>query len=379
MIFKEKIKPIEFIYIIVPLWAFFNLLGNYTYFQEYYIINLLKYAFGTLTIRIFCFTVIFLSYKKQSEFLKCFLIILMAELMVFFSGSSYFLVLLYIIAAGRDLKTDLLIKRLIYAYFIGVLLTVLCSSLGIISSIDVITEAGVVRKTFGFFHPNTMAIFLFYINIFFWYVYSNKLISVIFSVFTFIVSYFVCYSRTASYLVLIFGFIQILMIIVQKYRGQFTKLIWKTILISSIIASLSIFVSFIVINAKYDTSGLNYILSGRVNQINAYFNYYGLSLFGQNIGRGSEYFKYGMSTLDNSYVHMLIHFGIVFFTIYIISFIKLIVSLIKDNQKKKLITVVIYLVYGIFETVAIRFDFNATLLFLNELVWKDEKNNKKLL
>ena len=379
MISKEKIKPVELIYLIVPLWAFFNLLGNYTYFQEYYIINLLKYVFGTITIRVVCLTVILLSYNKKSQFIKCFFIMLMAESTVYFSGSNYFLVLLYIIAAGRDLKIDLLIKRLIYAYFIGVFLTVLCASFGIISSIDVITESGVVKKALGFFHPNTLAIYLFYINLLFWYMNSNKAISVVFSIINFIISYFVCYSRTASYLILLFCFIQILMIIVQKYRGQFARLIWKTILIGSIIASLSMFVSFIVINSKFDTKILNSILSGRVNLINAYFNYYGLSLFGQKIGLGSEFFKYGMSTLDNSYVHLLIHFGIIFFIIYTISYIKLIISLIKDNQKQKLISVVIYLIYGIFETVAIRFDFNATLLFINEIVWNDDKKHEKRL
>ena len=243
LISKEKIKPVELIYLIVPLWAFFNLLGNYTYFQEYYIINLLKYVFGTITIRVVCLTVILLSYNKKSQFIKCFFIMLMAESTVYFSGSNYFLVLLYIIAAGRDLKIDLLIKRLIYAYFIGVFLTVLCASFGIISSIDVITESGVVKKALGFFHPNTLAIYLFYINLLFWYMNSNKAISVVFSIINFIISYFVCYSRTASYLILLFCFIQILMIIVQKYRGQFARLIWKTILIGSIIASLSMFVS----------------------------------------------------------------------------------------------------------------------------------------
>ena len=134
-----------------------------------------------------------------------------------------------------------------------------------------------------------------------------------------------------------------------------------------------------MINSKFDTKILNSILSGRVNLINAYFNYYGLSLFGQKIGLGSEFFKYGMSTLDNSYVHLLIHFGIIFFIIYTISYIKLIISLIKDNQKQKLISVVIYLIYGIFETVAIRFDFNATLLFINEIVWNDDKKHEKRL
>ena len=101
-----------------------------------------------------------------------------------------------------------------------------------------------------------------------------------------------------------------------------------------------------------------------------YFSIYSLTLWGQKVLTGSAAASlYGFSTLDNSYIYFLLSYGVVLFVLYFYYFIRLIWKYKKENKAQRLVIIFFYAIYGFSETVAIRFVYNYSLIFLKDVVW----------
>ncbi len=159
-------------------------------------------------------------------------------------------------------------------------------------------------------------------------------------------------SRTSASVVL--AMCMLGMIIGKRLNCQIkSRLINEIIKIMPLIGTA---VSFLLMTCFYNVSWLNNILSGRPKLYNSYLRQYGLSLV------GSSYLdRYGI--IDNSYMHMLLTKGILFFTLYLI-IMEIIFHKINKYTYGTAIAIIGYFILGICETIFLKFDMILALLLV---------------
>ena len=158
-------------------------------------------------------------------------------------------------------------------------------------------------------------------------------------------------------------------ITVNQRSKLLKKMIWKIIYCISILSSLVLFLTIAISTDWVDAYKYNTLFSGRIAALKLYYKYYGMTLWGQRILAGDAMHYNGLFTLDNSYLHMFIAYGIVLTSFYAYYMFRLIFKCIKNAEIKKLIIIILYLLYGFTEIVQIRFLYNFSLIFLVEVVF----------
>ncbi len=352
------------------LWTFFNLLGNYTHFNTVYAVRIAKHFFGPFMVRIVC-AVVLLMGRSRINLKKALVIIFLGELSAYFSKSTSFIVLMYLLAVGSYVDEERVISAILVSSALVLTITMISALAKIIPNPVTVSSDGHIRDALGFTHPNTMATILFQIAICSWLICKNKSIPIVISFATFLIAYAVNYSRTASIMLLVLGVLQVADRIAKGSKGTIRKLYWMALSQSPLLIAAVVFLTFLVAVTPFlDTYDIN--LSGRILMLQRYFAFYRLTLFGQPIAYGSEFYRFGLSTLDNSYMRLLLNNGIIMFVLYIIAFIALIRKYVKNRDTKLLIVITLFAVYGLFETVAVRFEFNFSLILLNQIVQRKD-------
>lgn len=167
------------------------------------------------------------------------------------------------------------------------------------------------RKSFGFTHPNQFMIYIF--NIFALLVlYKNSVITNIVSIIGVSILYIGTKSRTVFFIVLTVNFIFLLINVYNNLRNKKKEekyYYFKSILF---IVPIFLFISFIL-SMVFANTFLDNVFSGRL-EINKYMILQGVKLLGNNYLEDSIF--------DNSYLHILLSKGIIYFVLYSIVFYK---------------------------------------------------------
>lgn len=374
---KRKYSLSEIFLAVIFLWSFTDLLGNYTGFAEYLVMKYLKNIVKLLLIRFFAVLLALKYSQKSIDLIKSFLLILLAELSLHFSGYDNYLVLLYVLAAGKKLNADDVIEKLFCANVLAFCVTTVSALLGIIPNISTFAENGARRLSLGFTHPNTAAIVVVQIVSILWCSRKRNTIKMLSAIFGFCLCYFICYSRTASLVLVALLLFQSIVFIVNKIKGRLKVQLWKCVYILGGLAFTVILVSFAIASGMLDLNNYDALLSGRIRLIQRYYSYYKVTLWGQRVLLGSRAYALGMSTLDNAYVFLLLTGGVVIFCLYICAFIQTVRKLVKQRANTKLLTFIQYALYGLSETVAVRFIFNFSLILFNNVLWQKGNEDGK--
>lgn len=371
---KSKYTLSEIFLFVIFLWSFTDLLGNCTGFNQYLIIRYTKNIVKLFLLRFFAVLMVLKNSWHRNDLIKSLFLILLAELTFYFSGSDNYLALLYILAAGKNLNTDDVIKKILHANVAVFCITICSALLRIIPNTIMFATNGVKRFALGFTHPNTTAIVVVQIVSILWCSKRSNAIKLLSAITGFCVCYFVCYSRTASLVLVSLLLFQLIVFTVNKIKGRLKKQLWKFIYVLGGLAFTVILISFAVASGMLDLNAYDSLLSGRIQLIQRFYAYYSVTPFGQRILLGSSAHALGMSTLDNAYIYLFLTGGVVVFSLYVLAFILTIRHLVKQQKNQKLYTFLQYALYGLSETVTVRFIFNFSLILFEDVLWK--KRNK---
>ena len=352
------IQRLSLYYISVLLLFFKNLI---LYSQFYSIVppiipTILYYgAIASLALKIF------LDVNKYCYSRIRFLLILFVLIVLTVGGNlandySIVWILIYIIAA-RDTNPYKLAKWIYTFVLIATTIIILCSLVGVIPNLYqiAISSSGKVifRYYLGFIHCNVLGTYLsllFFCKVYLcgdnikWHDY------IILSVLI-ILTLFIAYSRTS-------GTIMVLTLLVKPFFCSKTKKILKNVVLLGMII---ICLMSVILTINYDPSKewmvtLNTFMTGRLSAGNLAYQEDGISILGQNFTTifQSTNFQFGdinaqQKVVDNAFMHLLIHYGIVPAIILIGYFLTNVKWLIENGKYTMCLIVVMSYVMGISE------------------------------
>lgn len=311
---------------------------------------------------------------------------LISVLVLFFTFISWriannptiFILFLFIInSRSIHLKKFVLFDCKLKTFFL--LLIVGLYFLGFTNNYIMYRDSGIIRSSMGFSHPNIFGAFVFSIYCEYLYINHQKL-RTIFLIFlsllvTFIISYFS--DSRGSYLSVI-----LLCGMVLFYRFPIFKVFDNKLVKTAINYSFVIFALFSVfLSLKYvPTSNfflkLDSILSGRIKFGNMFLNDYSIKLLGNRLHLVGTYEAHltGQRSLilDNSYIKLILQYGVIPFLIFMISYIK--TSKIMYNKSDYVFVIIffIYAIRGLTENILFGLYGNIFLLYLSKTFFKEE-------
>lgn len=292
-----------------------------------------------------------------------------------------FLLLMFLFVIGsrnidfrRFLKLDILIKTLI------LILIVSASLLNVIPNFTKVVE-GVTKYAFGFYHPNTLGLYI--TTILLEYVYLKKcklkLIHYIIFIFVMCIIFLVCKSRASVYLFLfILGFIFIL---------NFNKGIYNNKFFKSIMVLLPIFmvlIGFIFINLYQNKEPLGYkidrVLTSRVKNATKFMTKYEVNLFGNELKiintRESIIKGVPQKILDMGYIRLLLNNGAIILLLILLSQMFLQYYAVKNRKNNLLAVNSYFIILGLVETYVYIVAFNFILVLLMSCIDENRKKEK---
>lgn len=315
--------------------------------------------------------IILILFQSKKYNLKSLLIIVLLVLLTFVTyiitdSNELFLTLLFIIAS-KNIELDKLIK---YDLFIKMILTLMLFSLsGLGYTTDEIKyRNGVTRYSWGFGHPNALGAFLFSMCVDLIYLKGNKLKikDYVFILVSFFICTYVCNSRGAQ-----LGIIIIVVLNLFYHKIKDNKLLKKMIpLIPTFCFILCLLFVIGYINNNELSKLVNTITSERIRMASEFYEYYGISLFGNRLEflGMTDKSKY-LTILDISYLNILIQYGIIVTFIICISFYNMLKKIIKNNKNEAIICILAICMYGLMEIYIFMIAYNALLLYFGNMIY----------
>ncbi len=236
---------------------------------------------------------------------KDLIVTILSGLLIAFSGDISYISLLcvYVLFSVRHFFSKHLIKRCLYVSVICMGTIMIAYFFGFNRQYDTeiyrpIIDKTVARMSFGFVHPNQFTIFLLLITILFYMcTYSLKAYTLI-TIIDFIL--FQCtQSRTMMYVTL---FLYFMLLLIRLLKPKELKKAYIIPCLFILFIVFSIVLSLFCSNSWIDT-----ILTGRL-ALNKKYLEQGITLF------GNPYLD--SKPFDNSYIHMLVTKGVVYFVSY---------------------------------------------------------------
>lgn len=362
------------------LWSFLQTLVNESLFPiPTYINGLTWYIIRAILLA----KILLHDIKITNKAIWSLAILMVGLLSTHYSQNEFLEAFFWFLAAGFQVNIRDIIKTLFKAQMFSVIIVVICSATGLIESVDTVRiGTGELRRSFGFSHPNYLAVKIFQLCMMYVYLVANRLSlkHIIGILFVNYVNYRITDSNTMWSLTFVLIVFLVLYICVMKktyllsYMSEFILRILKYICF--VIGGVSIYYALNpnrVYNLGIDQEST---LMSRLTQMGLYYNRYGITLFGQplyyhnNVSASNQYA--GLYTLDNAYIYLLLGFGICTFVIIMGLFVGTLYKAVKEKAYLVLILLVTYLIYGFMETFLIRLNFNFTLVFLFAFFWKQD-------
>lgn len=223
------------------------------------------------------------------------------------------------------------------------------------------------RYDLGFGHPNTLHLYFCLIACMYIYIYYNRIsifhLSIIFVLN--LILYKISGSRT--------GFINIIFLLAVTFifKKYFNRLRKKRFVLTLLMPSCALFsVMTAIFYGKYKIlNTIDILLQGRVNYSKYFLDNYSMSLFGNEI----VYNTYHI--IDSSYILLLVNYGIIMFTVFLIGYYLLIKKMIREERQEEIILILLFSIYGITEFFLPNIFINLSLIFMSELIYTNYKKN----
>lgn len=365
---KINVKKITFYF------SYLLLLINSMCSNVYFIQPLLKYNQIIILVSLI---LIFLDNLKSFTFKRIFLILLVLLIMIISYKVTTFSDILFtglFILSSKDIEPKEFIKTDFKFKLILFVSVIFFYFLGLAGNTIMYREDGMIRNSFGFTHPNHLGMYLFLLccDLFVLYYKKFKIRHILFFVFSFLMCLFICDSRS--------GQICILGLIILVF---FSSKIEKIKTINRIIPFLPIiffFISLVCIHFYINKYGfifpIDELLSNRIRRAGEFLQYYGVNIFGNYFELYGRWdIQYYLTTLDNAYLHILIHYGLLIFSLFIISFYSILKNELKKHNYEIVYLLSIILIYGFMERHIIELQYNCVLIYLGLYLYSKKKIN----
>lgn len=323
----------------------------------------------------------FLDFKSMGlNIFKSLLILLIAYISFKHSNSNFLTPVLIFIAFSKDIKCEDVVKTIFMALIFSVIPVILLSFLGIIDNTIIYkSHSGEIAYSLGFYHPNTTGAIIFEIVMLYLYLNYNKinLKKILLIMCIVIFSYYYTKSRTSALLIAF----ALMSLTIYKYLKKTISEKNAINLFSSITKYVFITITSVclIISMTFEVSKVANLFTGRLGQMIYYYKYYGLTLWGQKLlgylNNIDQLIKTKLYILDNGYMYLLLGFGIVMFTLFILYELKMITFAKKNMNFMLLIILLSYIIYGFSETVLIRWNYNFSLFLIGPMLF--EFRNRK--
>lgn len=275
------------------------------------------------------------------------------------------------------IKYDLILRSLL------IILIMISASLGIIYNI-VYDDINGCKESLGFSHPNHLGLMVFIIVLYYVYIKHKrlKLYDVLFLLCCFFISFFVSGSRTSSFLIillLVFEIFNTILFNHYKYNHLKNKLVILIRYFVFFIPIVSIILAYYYDDNNSILRKLNSLLTGRL-----YLAYHSalnnkLTLFGSFIeykgGRFSDIEIEFSNAIDNSYVYVLLHLGIIVFLLFLLLLWFTLSYFLKTNNRVAIICLAFLMTAGFVESKVFQISHNIFLLCIIPAIYNI--NNKK--
>lgn len=365
---KLNINQLIF-YLSYSLFLFCYTFNNVTFLQRY-----ISY------IDLFSLFLLFISIllKSKTYERKAFItIVLIGGILLissFFSKDLMLVRIFLFIIAMKEMNFKKVIRYDFYVRIIFTIIVLLLYKLGLTNTLEFYRD-GVIRNTLGFIHPNTFSVMVYTIvmEYIFIYVSKFKLRTFLLLLLAFIFIDKVSDSRTGELSLIVF----MIMVLLDNVSTKTKKVAFK---ITKYVPLIMILISFIMIylykNNVVQIQKLNLILSGRIHYGQAFLDTYGIKLFGQEVKMFeliySSINNLSSWVLDNSYLLLLIRYGLLCTIIFYKAIVDSIKVIKNEYSNSYLIYIVLtYLIMGAFETSLIKLQYNPFILILGYIIYSN--------
>lgn len=279
--------------------------------------------------------------KNKNDFIKTILIIILGIISWYFAKNPLVLKTGLLIISVKNINfekiihADLLIKITIF------FLVVFLYFSGYISSSFTSYRDGILRNSWGFSHPNTLGLIIAIIYFEVSYLYFNKkiikkiLLAIPFICFISIVPN----SRSAIYVITIFNLLSIIK--VNANQNKINNFIYGKNLIFILFTIISLLSIIYYRQSEFINDIDVNIMSNRIYYQEKIVQEKGYTMLGKHLTSNV--------VLDNSYIYILVGYGITILVISYILYKKNFLEILHNNNTELLLISLSILVYGLFE------------------------------
>lgn len=322
-----------------------------------------------ISVIILTFCCIFKLFEMRTNFknwITLFLIVLIGFLSYFITSSFLLLELILLIIASLNLDFDEIIKKDFKFKLFILFALVILYFLGYTNGMLIHRPDGLIRYSFGFYHPNLFSMFLVLIYLEYTYVHKENfnIWKIIWGLFIFFLIMNYADSRTAGYVLILFMFfLKFKKIGIRIMTNKVVSFLSKNLFLILLLICLVVTVLF---NKGNDLAiSLNTVFSSRIYIQNLFLKNYDITLLGNNI-------QYLMS-LDNAYLRILLNFGLIGVLIYNFIIKKIMNKSYECNDYYIYIIFIIFLIYGVMENLMFNIAYNIFWLYIIKIFIKEKK------
>ncbi len=313
--------------------------------------------------KFFQYIVIFLlaiQLIKLKYNLKNFLIITLLIILAFLVMNMEIMIIILFILCARNINIKKFLNFDIKLKLFWIISIIFLFIIGILPNVDGIFYQ-TYKQSFGFQHPNTLAMNSYLVMIEFLSIKFKNLkrldIILLFILFIFVNS--ITHSRTAGYS---FVFLFIFTLISKIYPKVFNLKIVKIaiIFLAPMLALLTVYLTLQYSSGSDFILSLNKLLSGRIFLQYMNMKKYKITLFGQEFDESFMYF------LDSGYLRALLEFGLLFLVLMCTLYIRLMHKCLKNKEYGLTILIIFCVLLGFTESSFLKIVVNVSfILFLN--------------
>jgi len=324
---------------------------------------------------------------NAKEIIIVLLINMLGIISYFFSKSMNILKVTLILSASKNRNIDKLIKYSFWTGLIIIMLHVICSTVFNIGTLYQEADFGrgeiEKRYFFGFSHAKSLYLMVNITIMCFIYSYymemkkvKDRYISLFIIAGVMIMAYVFTKSRTGIIMTIC---MLILSVIYSSKKTNITKnykilrLMYMSIIITTIVL-------ICFLDGTKIFNSLNNLLTGRLKFGNMFINKYGVTAFGQEVSSIYET-QYGYNlniALDQGIINPLILYGVIINTLFYMSQIMLIKKYCIAKQYKRVMIIILMIIYSITENVLFYVFSNIGILFIADLLYNSSQNRRLL-
>ncbi len=272
----------------------------------------------------------------------------------------------------KNVNRENILKIMFMVRLISFLMMITLSLTGIINNEYIFhyrTGVGNIKRyCFGYSHPNLVHSSFSIIVFLFGYIYHKKIN--IFTVGIIETFNFILYKYTFSRTGFIILTLYLVLIYLYKKSKSIKKMIPKLLKVELILVILiSIVLALSYTNSEF-VKKLDVLLTGRLKYMNILIKNYRIPIIGSNSFNNIVLF-------DNGYFSMFYEGGLlasVWFIYYLAQTNK---TLIKQNKEQKILLMIFFLFYCMFESYFMSILMNPTLIFIIDYIFEEKKINEE--